>query len=126
MCENKSSSTNLVVGVAIGAALGAGLTFLFGTKKGKELRDKVRNDYPEVFDRAEEVITNAKDNLSEDYANVIDEVTKVKEEISKMTIGEATEATKDAVTKKVNDLDKAVKSLGKSPHFFRGTKHKKA
>lgn len=125
MCESRNSSTNLVVGVAIGAAISAGLTFLFATKKGKELRDKVRNDYPEVFDRAEEVITNAKDSLSEDYANVIDEVTKVKEEISKMTIGEATEATKDAVTKKVNDLDKAVKSLGKSPHFFRGVKRKK-
>ncbi len=75
---------------------------------------------------------NLKDNLSDSYSEVVDEVQKVREEVSEMTIGEASEAAKEAVVAKVDRLGEAVESLGKQiekaapkRRFFRGTKRKK-
>lgn len=69
MNENKNNN-GLVTGLVLGAALGAGVAFLFGTPKGKEVREKVRDNYPEFFDRIDEVLGSVKE-----------EVEKIKEEI---------------------------------------------
>ncbi|MCL4397785.1 YtxH domain-containing protein [Patescibacteria group bacterium] len=131
MSENKSSG-GLITGLAIGAALGAGITFLFGTKKGKEIRDNVREKYPDFFDQLEDALGDVRENLSEEYETVVDEVQKVKDEVSSMTIGEASDAAKDAVVEKVDKLGVAVASLGKQiekasakPRLFKGIKRHK-
>lgn len=79
MNENKNSG--LVTGLVLGAALGAGVAFLFGTPKGKEVREKVRDNYPEFFDRIDEVLGSVKENLGDKYDEVVEEVEKIKEEI---------------------------------------------
>ncbi len=97
MCDSQDRSGSLLTGLVIGAAVGAGLTFLFGTKKGKEFRDRVREEYPELFDKIDEV-----------YANLVEEVKNVEEEVEEMN-----EDTKEVVQEKVADLGKAVEDLGK-------------
>lgn len=70
MCDTQKSTTYLVAGIAIGAAVGAGLTFLFATRKGKELQKRVRDEYPEVFDKLEEAVSNA-GSLGEQASEVV-------------------------------------------------------
>ncbi len=115
MSENKSGS--LVAGVVLGAAIGAGLTFLFGTKKGKEIRNKVRDQYPEVFDKIDEVLEGVEDR----YEDVVDEVENIKEDVAEMT-----EDTKDAVSEKVADLSEVVKDLGKKLQVVSSHRFKKS
>lgn len=66
MGENKNSG--LITGLIIGAAIGAGLAFLFGTKKGQEVRKKVRDQYPELFDQIETTLGDIRENLDDEKA----------------------------------------------------------
>lgn len=104
MWDNRDRSGGLLTGLALGAVIGAGLTFLFGTKKGKEIRDNVREKYPEVFDRVDEVL----DTLRDKYEEVVEEVKKVEEEVAEMS-----DDTKTVVADKVASLGQAVEDLGK-------------
>lgn len=90
MSDNRGS--NLLLGFILGAAAGAGLTFLFGTKKGKEVRERIREKYPEVFDRLDEIF----EGIEEKYEEISEEVKEMEDE------------GKEAVEKKVADLGKAV------------------
>ncbi len=95
MSDDNGRTGSLLTGVILGAAIGAGVTFLFGTKKGKEIREKVRDQYPEFFDHVDDVL----DNLGDKYEDVVTEVRKLEQEVS----------TKS----KVANLGKAVEHLGK-------------
>jgi gas vesicle protein len=119
MCDTQKSTTNLVAGIAIGAAIGAGLTFLFATKKGKELRKRVRDEYPEVFDRLEEAV-----------GDMTAEVSKAREEVA--ALGEqASKTVRSNVGEKLVEVGEDVESLGKQiekppvvkpRHFFKNGK----
>lgn len=50
MGNNRGS--DFVAGAIIGAAVAGGLAFLFGTEKGKQIRRRVYEEYPELFDMA--------------------------------------------------------------------------
>lgn len=106
MCEKKNSG-GLIAGLALGAAIGAGVTFLFGTKKGKEIRENVRDQYPELFDRVEDLLGDVRENLEDTYDDVIDEVEKVKDEVSKK-----------AVMAKVDKLGAAIGKISSRPKRF--------
>ena len=95
MCNNSDRTGSLLTGVVLGAAIGVGVTFLFGTNKGKEIREKVRDQYPEFFDQVGDVL----DNLGDKYEDVVDEVRKLEKEVT--------------VKDKVANLGKAVEHLGK-------------
>jgi len=73
MCDQKSNS-GLVTGLLIGGVVGAGAAILFGTKKGKEIQNKIKRQYPEVF-------TKIEDTLDEVRENVDDKVDEVKKDI---------------------------------------------
>lgn len=112
----------MLTGLVLGAAVGAGLTFLFGTDKGKQVRDRVRDRYPEFFDRLDEVLGN----IEEGYEDVVSEVHRVEAEVAEMKDG-----AQEGVTQKVADLGKAVEKLGRQlekasesgrPQYFRGVK----
>ncbi len=105
MSDDRGSG--LLTGLVIGAVLGAGVTFLFGTKNGKEIRDRIRDEYLEVFDRLDEVFENVQENLQEKYDDVVDEVQKVKKEVAELE-----EGSHSVVIKKMDTLGKAVESLG--------------
>lgn len=113
--NNRNENNSLIAGLAIGAALGAGLTFLFGTDKGKRIRKKIRGEYPEFFERVDNVV----ENLGERYGDVVDEVKKLDGEVSEKSSG-----AKDVVKEKVANIGKAVAHLGKQlesvskPHRF--------
>ncbi|MBI3559488.1 YtxH domain-containing protein [Candidatus Gottesmanbacteria bacterium] len=64
MNENRNNG-GLLTGLILGAALGAGITLLLTTSKGKEIRKKVKDNYPEFFDQVDEVLGNDKENSSE-------------------------------------------------------------
>lgn len=113
MCEHQNNNSGLITGLAIGAAIGAGMTFLFGTKKGKQIRERIREEYPELFNQIEDTVENLEENLSDKYGEVIDEVSRVKKELSDMTLREASKKTKTIVTGKVDKIGKAVESFGK-------------
>ncbi|MCL4389781.1 MAG: YtxH domain-containing protein [Patescibacteria group bacterium] len=72
---NNDRSGTLLTGLAIGAAIGAGLTFLFGTKKGAEVREKIKDQYPDLFDRVDDVL----EGLEEKYGDVVSEMEKIEE-----------------------------------------------
>ncbi len=121
MCDHHDNNGTLITGLALGAAIGAGLTFLFGTDKGKEIRNRVRDQYPEFFDRLDDVLGN----IEEGYEDVVGEVKKVEKEVAEMK----TDA-KENVQEKVADLGRAVEKLGQQlekaphskPHLFKGVK----
>lgn len=83
MSENRGSG--LISGLIFGTAIGAGAVFLFGTKKGKEIRNKVRDDYPELFDKVDDFVDDTKDELSDKYNVVADKVKGVAKHASKKT-----------------------------------------
>ena len=62
--KNSKDKSGLAAGIILGAAAGAGIAFLFGTKKGKELRKKIRDDYPEVFDKLDDALSSTKESLN--------------------------------------------------------------
>ena len=64
MNENRNNN-GLLTGLVLGAALGAGITFLLTTSKGKEIREKVKDNYPEFFDQIDEVLSNVKGETNE-------------------------------------------------------------
>lgn len=69
-------------GLMGGLIVGAGAVFLFGTKKGKEIRKKVKDQYPEVFEKIDEIVTDVKGNLSDKYYEVAEMSGGVKGRIS--------------------------------------------
>ncbi|MEK7565784.1 MAG: YtxH domain-containing protein [Patescibacteria group bacterium] len=87
--SDHNNSSGLLVGLIFGAAIGAGITFLFGTKKGKEIREKIQDEYPEVFE-----------NLKDKYTEVVDQIEEIKKEVS------------DTALEKVEKLGIAVEDLG--------------
>ncbi len=107
MCD-RDRSGGLIIGFALGAAVGAGLAFLFGTKKGKEIRERVRDQYPEIFDKIQEV-----------YENLVEEVKDVEEEVAEMS-----EETKETVQDKVADLGKVVEDLGQKLESVSPSSHR--
>lgn len=96
MCDQKHTNGSLITGVVIGGVIGAGLAFLFGTKKGKDLRQKIRSQYPEVFD-----------NLEDIYADVVDQVAEVKKEVATLE-----KSAEKSVRAKAVDIGEAVENLG--------------
>lgn len=57
---SKSKYVDFLEGVLIGGSLGAAATFLFGTKKGKELQQKVVKKCRALEHKAERYVNNAK------------------------------------------------------------------
>lgn len=119
MSDSNNQNGGVVTGFILGTLIGAGITFLFGTKKGKELWEKIMEEYPEVFDQLEESFSDVKENLSEKYADVAVEMKRLKEEAGSTN------------QKRVHKLGKAVKTLGKKiedvqlpkkRRFFKGKK----
>ncbi len=96
MNESKSSPNGLVTGLVLGAAVGAGLTLLFGTKKGKELQKNLRSKYPELFDKLDGVVVDVKEGVSDGYDSVSKQVTS------------RAAGVKNAVSEKLGSLGKAV------------------
>lgn len=82
MSESDSGFTS---GLIIGSFIGAGAALLFGTKKGEEIRKKIREEYPDFFDQLDEVVSSAKENVSDKYQEVAKEINPVKKEIKKTT-----------------------------------------
>ncbi len=116
MCDNHDNSGPLLTGVVLGATLGAGLTFLFGTPKGKEIREKVRDQYPDFFERVDDAL----ENLGENYEDVVSEVKKVEKEVSQMS-EKSSENMKESVAnlgKKVEDFGKKLESVSPKKHRF--------
>ena len=116
MCD-KSSTSNLVVGLGLGAALGAGMAFLFGTKKGKQLRNQVVENYPELFDNLQDTLGQLKESLGEKYEEVAQQVEEVKESLEE-TGNEKAAEIKDIVSDKVAQLGVQMEDLGKKIQSF--------
>jgi len=115
MSDHDSSGT-LLTGIVLGAAIGAGLTFLFGTSKGKDVREKIKGQYPDFFERMDDVV----ESLGENYADVVDEVKKVEKEVAQMS-EKSSENMKESVAslgKKVEDFGKKLESVAPKKHTF--------
>ena len=56
--------------------------FLFGTKKGRGIRGRVRDQYPEAFEKIDEIVTDTKGNLSDKYNEVAKMSGEVKGRVS--------------------------------------------
>ena len=111
MCDKSSSTTNLVAGLALGAAVGAGLTFLFGTKKGKEVREKVYETNPEFFDQLSEALDQLKDSLGDRYEEVSDQVQDIEKSISEV-VTEKESQIANTMSKKFDEIGHQVSHLG--------------
>jgi gas vesicle protein len=83
MCDNKKTSLGVLGGVVLGATIGAGVTFLLGTKMGRELQTKFKRRYPKVAKKLGSALDLVKENLGEKYEDVVTEIDKVKEEVEK-------------------------------------------
>ncbi len=119
MSDSDNSSGGVVTGFILGTLIGAGITFLFGTKKGKELREKIREEYPEIFDQLEESFSDVKENLSEKYAGVASEMKKIKEEAGSTGLKRAHKIGK-APRKIVKQIESV--KVPKKRRFFKGKK----
>lgn len=98
--KDQNNSNGLLLGLILGATIGAGVTFLFGTKKGKEIRKKIQDEYPQVFENLEEATSDLRDNLEDKYSDVVDQIEEIKKEVS------------DSALEKVEKLGVAVEDLG--------------
>jgi gas vesicle protein len=103
MCDSRDRTGTFLTGLAIGAAIGAGLTFLFGTEKGRQIRERARQEHPEFFAGVDEVL----ESLGERYEDVVTELRKVEEEVAEMS-----KESRDAVKERVSDLGRAVEQFG--------------
>lgn len=104
MDNDRGRSGSFFSGVVLGAVIGAGLTFLLGTPKGKEVRKKIRDQYPDFFEKVDDVL----EDLGDKYGDVVDQVKELEEQVA-----EKSADTKTVVKEKVASLGKAVEHLGK-------------
>ena len=82
MAESKTSK-GLVTGLVLGATVGAGLTFLFGTKKGQELQKGLRKRYPDLFEKLDDVVIDVKDSVTDGVDSVKEKGEDIKSTITK-------------------------------------------
>ena len=111
MCQTKDSSANLLLGITLGAAIGAGAVFLFATPKGKQIRKKIHDSYPELFDQLDSSLSDLKEALGDRYEEVADQVQKIEETVSNVVTDEK-ENISDQVSEKVTGLGLQVENLG--------------
>lgn len=104
--SDQNNSSNLLGGLIIGAAIGAGITLLFGTKKGKEIRQKIQDEYPDVFE-----------NLEDKFSEVVDRIEEIKGEVSDTALGKVEEL--GAV---VEDLGVQLKHVSRPKRFVKSGK----
>lgn len=104
MAEGKGSG--LLSGLFVGAAIGAGAAFLFGTKRGKQVRDKLKRDYPEVFNKIEGLIDDTREGLSEGYGGMVKEAKVLHQKAQKSETGKV-------AVKGVNKLGQTVETVGR-------------
>jgi gas vesicle protein len=76
MCDHKKGSS-FAAGLLVGGVVGAAAALFFGTKKGREWQNKIKKQYPEVFE-----------NLSENLSKVKEDVEDKVQEIRTATVQE--------------------------------------
>lgn len=77
MCNQKSGSS-FATGLLLGSIVGAGAALLFGTKKGKEIKNKIKKQYPEVFEKIEDKVEEVESKVAEVKKGVLREIKPLK------------------------------------------------
>ncbi len=107
MADNKGSG--LMAGLAIGTVVGAGAMFLFGTKRGKELRTRWRKDYPEIFKVIDDITSKVEENLGDKYTDLQKTGKQVKEFSGQVV--DSVGGTVSGLGGKIEDLGTGMKKI---------------
>lgn len=82
MCDHKNNS-GFAVGLLLGGVVGAGAAFLFGTKKGKEIQNKIKKQYPEVVSQLEDTLSEVKESFDDKVEGGLSAARQIKDEVKK-------------------------------------------
>lgn len=109
MCE-KSRSSGFLPGLVFGAVAGAGLTFLFGTQKGKEVQKSAKKKWPELAKEIEgfveilmETLEEAGEETKEQAAELAGGISGLADDL-KSEAKHLTEAVKEEVAERTEPL----------------------
>ena len=94
MSKKKSGAGKLILGAAIGAALGA----LFAPKSGKENRAALKSKADELLDKAKEIDVNeVRETIEDKVATIMEEMKNLdKEKVAQIAKSKAKDLKKDA------------------------------
>lgn len=115
MHEEERRSSSFFNGLTLGAVLGAGFFFLFGTKKGRKVKARLVKKGKNFWKELEEIIEEIKkdpDFLAKKTKKLTDKIDE-KTQQAKVQVGQKVEETKEVVVKAKRFFQKNGRSLGK-------------
>ncbi len=115
-----NSDNNFLIGLVLGGVVGAGLTFLFTTKKGEEIREKIKATAPDLFDQLED-LTEAVEEKGEQLQEKAEEVKEMLKE--ELPDNPAVKKIEEKITEMQNQARTWVQAVNpapvRKPRFFR-------
>ncbi len=81
MCDNHEKTSNFVGGLVLGGLIGSGLVFLFGTKKGADVRKKIAREWPELSENLHDFVSDAQENIAEEMKTLPKKIDKARDTI---------------------------------------------
>ncbi len=95
-----------IIGLMIGGLIGAAAMFLFGTKKGEEVREDLRKKGEDILENLDGILKQ----LEEKSREVKKQAEKVKEQIAQKA-GEVKENLSEEMTEKLDDTLAKIENL---------------
>lgn len=103
---DRDSDNGFLLGLIIGGVIGAGAVFLFGTEKGKEVREELKEKGDDALDDLDDVLTQ----LEKKGKEIKKKADIVKEEIAEKA-GEMKENVSEEVVEKLDDTLAHIEAL---------------
>lgn len=104
MCDQNDRS--FLTGLIIGGAIGAGLVFLFGTEKGKKVREEIKEKGADILDDLDDVL----EELEEKGKELKKKAQIVKEEVVEK-VGDLKEKAGEEMMEKLDDTLAKIETL---------------
>lgn len=119
MCDNHEKTSNFVGGLVLGGLIGSGLVFLFGTKKGADIRKKIAREWPELSENLQDFVSEARENIEEQIEILPKRVDTVRDTVEdvieklpnqfKETLHDARESAENAIEDAATNLHRTAK-----------------
>lgn len=127
MCDNNRDKTsNFIGGLVLGGLIGSGLIFLFGTKKGGEVRKKIAREWPELSENMQEFVSETRENLEEEIKTLPKKIDKARDNIEEAiddlpermedSLHDARDVVKDVIENTENTVADALEDVAANLH----------
>ncbi len=113
---DRSHGGNNISSLVAGVVLGAALTYLFGTKSGRKLKDELVKEGQRLLEEMGSELEDVKDQIEE--GEVGKTLEAAKEKIEDANLGQKVEEAKEQLQEVVEDVPKHIEEIQKKGRRF--------